>query len=601
MATHGPSDSSDEDREITHAGARIGPAEFAMLRRLIHREAGICLNEGKREMICARLGKRLRELGLGGYREYCEYLSNDDRSGVELRRMINCVTTNKTGFFREPHHFHFLRDRFFPELRARAERGGPKRVRIWSAGCSTGMEPYTIAMMIRERFGRLADWDIRILASDIDSDVLAIAERGIYDAECLDDVPAEMHRHFERGGGLPADKVRVRPELRQMIAFRRLNLVAEPWPIRTKFDCIFCRNVVIYFDRPTQQRLFGRFADHLNPDGCLFVGHSENLHTATDRFVPLGNTIYRWKSSLGDAAPEPVSIAVGDVFASARPACVTTVLGSCVAACLFDPEARVGGMNHFMLPDGVGVGGGSEAARFGVHAMELLIDAILTRGGNRSRLQAKIFGGARIPHAAGNALDIGDKNVQFVEDFLAAESIPIASRSLGGESGRLVRFMTHSGKAFVKPCDGTALADIARQEATRGAEMALAFHDVADRVEICSAPFGERAGVAPVGDLPSFRSRSRQGKKTENRPCKPQIGDRLRQFVLHFAFSIFCFLFCLAADTSSAGGRISPRPLPQSGEREKNPSLHGSLRWLCYALPSRIGRVFGESKCIASS
>ena len=184
-----------------------------------------------------------------------------------------------------------------------------------------------------------------------------------------------------------------------MIAFRRLNLVAEPWPIRTTFDCIFCRNVVIYFDRPTQQRLFGRLADHLNPDGCLFVGHSENLHTATDRFVPLGNTIYRSKASTGADEPETATIAVGDVFASARPACVTTLLGSCVAACLFDPESRVGGMNHFMLPDGVG--GGADSARFGVHAMELLIDAILARGGDRSRLQAKIFGGSASHPAPG--------------------------------------------------------------------------------------------------------------------------------------------------------------------------------------------------------
>jgi chemotaxis protein methyltransferase CheR len=479
--TSGSHEPSDQDRETAHAGARIGAAEFAVLRRLIQRETGICLNDGKREMICARLGRRLRGLGLRGYREYCEYLSMRDPAGVELRRMINCVTTNKTGFFREPYHFDFLRDRFFPDLRSRAERGGAKRLRIWSAGCSTGMEPYTIAMMIRERFGRLPDWDIRILASDIDSDVLAIAERGIYDAACLEDVPAEMHRHFDVGeSGL----VRVRPDLRRMVAFRRLNLVAEPWPIRTTFDCIFCRNVVIYFDRPTQQRLFARFAEHLSPDGCLFVGHSENLHTATDRFVPLGNTIYRTKTAAAEE-PEAASITVGDVFASARPACVTTLLGSCVAVCLFDPAARVGGMNHFLLPDGVGALGGGDATRFGVHAMELLLDAILTRGGERSRLQAKIFGGARVPHVAGNALDIGAKNVQFVEEYLAAESIPIVNRSLGGDSGRLVRFLTHTGKAFVKPCDGAALAEIARKEATRGAEMARSFHDVAaDRVEI---------------------------------------------------------------------------------------------------------------------
>ena len=276
---------------------------------------------------------------------------------------------------------------------------------------------------------------MKILASDIDTDVLQEAESGVYASERLEGMPdALKQKYFLRGSGTNAGLVQVVPELRSLIAFRRINLMEEPWPIHTRFDGIFCRNVIIYFNRETQAKLFERMAAQLYEGGCLFLGHSENLHGGTPLFVPLGNTIYRrvgrgqtpkgsWRvnwaklnspaqgaSKTAAAAARPpkahaprertapvlktATIIVGGVFASREPAVVTTLLGSCIAACLFDPVAGVGGMNHFLLPGTVGQTEG--CTRYGVHAMELLINDIMKLGGDRRRLKAKVFGGAQV-------------------------------------------------------------------------------------------------------------------------------------------------------------------------------------------------------------
>src|SRR5581483_5988820 len=203
-----------------------------------------------------------------------------------------------TDFFREPAHFIFLKDTVFPQLLERAQRGGARRLRIWSAGCSTGEEPYSIAMTLREHFGPPPGWDVKILASDIDTEVLHKAEQGVYAVDHMHDVPGLLRqKYFLRGTGANAGRVRVRPELQELIKFRRINLIEEPWPIHTRFDLIFCRNVIIYFDRPTQQRLFERLAEYLHDDGYLLLGHSENLHWLNDLFVSQGNTIHRLAKS----------------------------------------------------------------------------------------------------------------------------------------------------------------------------------------------------------------------------------------------------------------------------------------------------------------
>jgi chemotaxis protein methyltransferase CheR len=276
----------------------ITPEEFNLLRALIVKETGICLADTKRTLVVSRLGKRLRALGFQTYSEYYYLLSRQDAGSVELRRLINCITTNKTSFFREPYHFEMLRDQVVPEIQQRVARAGERKIRIWSAGCSTGEEPYSIAFTLRQALGAAwPSWDVRILASDIDTDVLATAEEGLYPEESAASVPPELRqRFFMRGVGQSKGLLRIRPELRTVVTFRRINFVDSAWPIRARFDAVFCRNVIIYFDKQMQRNLIERFTAHLKPHGYLFAGHSENLSWLTDLVAPLRNTVYRLKS-----------------------------------------------------------------------------------------------------------------------------------------------------------------------------------------------------------------------------------------------------------------------------------------------------------------
>jgi chemotaxis protein methyltransferase CheR len=274
--------------DIDAADPPISEAEFEALRALIHAVTGIALGPGKRGLVQARLRRRLRALGLASYGAYYRYLTDGAAVGEELTRFVNAITTNKTEFFREAHHFRHLAEQWAPAVAARAQTGA-RRVRLWSAACSTGEEAYTIAMTAREALG--PHWDLRILASDVDTEVLARAVEGCYTAAQLAPVPAPLRqRYFTRdaaGGG------RVRDELGALVAFRRINLKDDPWPIRTRFDAIFCRNVLIYFDREGQRRLLGRLAELLVEDGLLFLGHSEGVFGLLEGVRHVGHTIYR--------------------------------------------------------------------------------------------------------------------------------------------------------------------------------------------------------------------------------------------------------------------------------------------------------------------
>jgi chemotaxis protein methyltransferase CheR len=270
----------------------ITDGEFRRFRELVQRHTGISLAPHKQEMLKARLSRRLRALGLKSFSSYYQHLCERDPKGEELRRMINAVTTNVTEFFREKNHFQFLSKIWLPELQADA---GRKRIRFWSAGCSTGEEPYTIALVLREALGpELTNWDIRILASDIDTDALDRATSGVYPLNKVAAVPKEIvRRNFLRGTGSHEGLVQVHPQIQALITFRCLNLLDDPWPIRTRFDAIFCRNVMIYFDRPTQQLLVKRMSTILQEDGLLFLGHSEGLNGMTAGLTHRQNTIYQ--------------------------------------------------------------------------------------------------------------------------------------------------------------------------------------------------------------------------------------------------------------------------------------------------------------------
>jgi len=262
--------------------------DFRKIASLVMDKTGIVLGEKKRAFIHGRLGRRLRMLGMSDFSQYCRLLESKDGE-AERHMLINAVTTNHTSFFREEHHFDYLTKTVLPTI-VDERRSAPGRLRIWSAGCSTGEEPHTIAMMLREFRPSLEEWDARILATDLDTNVVSHAATGVYDADRLDAIPAAYRkRHVTVEGD---GRFRVNDDVRALISFAPLNLL-EKWPMSGPFDVIFCRNVVIYFDKPTQRKLFDRYAELLRPDGWLFIGHSESLLNVTNRFSLVGRTIYR--------------------------------------------------------------------------------------------------------------------------------------------------------------------------------------------------------------------------------------------------------------------------------------------------------------------
>ena len=263
-------------------------SEFKRLRELVHQRTGIALSEAKRELLYGRLARRLRKLKLTSFAEYCQLVERD--GSAELQELTNAMTTNLTSFFREDYHFKQLAAEVLPQVESK--RSGKRRMRLWSAGCSTGEEPYSLAVVMREALAHLSGWDIKLLATDIDSKVVATAAEGVYAAERFKGVaPERVKNWFREISGRP-DFFAASAELKSLITFKQLNLL-DQWPMKGPFDVIFCRNVVIYFDKATQRSLFDRMADLQEPGGWLFIGHSENLLNVTRRYKLVGRTVYR--------------------------------------------------------------------------------------------------------------------------------------------------------------------------------------------------------------------------------------------------------------------------------------------------------------------
>jgi len=262
---------------------------FNQIRQFVTAQTGIVLADAKKDMVYGRLSKRVRKAFAGSFDDFCDAVTDGDL--LEQDFLINAITTNLTSFFRENHHFEYLHDRVIPELLKLNQN--TKKIRIWSAGCSTGEEPYSIAIALREAIPHSENWDIKILATDLDANVVVHGEEGVYTQERINGLEqSRQKKWFQLGKGQNEGLVRVKPELREMIHFKRLNLLHE-WPMKGPFDVIFCRNVVIYFDKNTQTELFERYADILIPGGHLFIGHSESLYKVTTRYASLGHTIYK--------------------------------------------------------------------------------------------------------------------------------------------------------------------------------------------------------------------------------------------------------------------------------------------------------------------
>ena len=257
--------------------------DFERVRALIYQRAGISLADSKQEMVYSRLARRLRATGIVSFGQYLNDLETG-RLGDEWESFTNALTTNLTSFFREAHHFPLLAD----QLKATRERP----ITIWCSASSTGEEPYSIAMTACEAFNTLSP-PVQIVATDIDTNVLAVGEKGVYGMDRLAKMePERARRFFLRGRGDQEGMARVRPELRNLVTFRQLNLLADKWPLTGQFDVIFCRNVMIYFDKATQKQILARFVPLMKPNALLFAGHSENFLYVSDSLKLRGKTVY---------------------------------------------------------------------------------------------------------------------------------------------------------------------------------------------------------------------------------------------------------------------------------------------------------------------
>ncbi|MBX2868622.1 MAG: protein-glutamate O-methyltransferase [Acidiferrobacterales bacterium] len=282
--------SIDQHEEISTSKLVLTDSEFSGLCDIIKDLTGISMGESKRQLVYRRLSGRLKHLKLKSFTDYIEFLSTGDVSELEL--FSNAVTTNLTSFFRESYHFDYLAGTIIPGI-IKKRTTLNNRFRIWSAGCSTGEEAYSIAITLKESLPSFESWDAKILCTDLDSDVINHCKRGIYNKDRIEKMAMDRQKRWFNPCQSEQDPaVKVKKELQDLTTFKQLNLMHE-WPMKGRFDVIFCRNVIIYFDKPTQAMLMNRYADIMNDGGYLFLGHSESLLNVTDRFTLIDRTVYR--------------------------------------------------------------------------------------------------------------------------------------------------------------------------------------------------------------------------------------------------------------------------------------------------------------------
>jgi len=395
-----------------------------------------------------RLARRLQSLGLTSYHAYYKVLTTGDPTREEREHFINCITTNKTHFFREPHHFDFVRDELIPQLRARVAKGAPRRLRLWSAACSTGEEPYSLAMVAHRELAH-DGYAIEIVASD--TEVLAHAHEGYYSTDHVAEVPPELRAaSFERAG----ERWRVRAELRSIVKFHQLNLIHDRFPFQGVFDAIFLRNVIIYFDRPSQIALFQRLRGYLGATSYLVLGHSESLLHISDAFVPAGRTIYQPRRAHRATAGRRrgratvTRFAAGGIVVSREALRLDAVVGPSVAACVFDPLAKVGGMAELAAASD------REAERATERTIAQLAARLIDLGASRHELRAKLVGGGASDPAERAR---GERELEVAEACLRRADVPLASKRLGGAERLEIQFFTGSGRLLCRAYETAGL------------------------------------------------------------------------------------------------------------------------------------------------
>jgi chemotaxis protein methyltransferase CheR len=273
-------------------GRTVSPADFKLFQELVHRETGIFLSEAKRALLVGRLSGRLRALGLDSFKDYYRHVTEADAD--ERVRMLDCITTNETRFFREPQQFEYLKERLIPQLKEDAAAGRrPRKVRVWSAASSTGEEAYSLAMMLRDELPLESGWSIEILGSDISTRVLDKARAAVWFLDRSREIPEKyLKRYMLRGTGSQEGAMKAGPEIRSLVSFERINLIADSYPVEGRFDLVFCRNVLIYFNAATKERVVNGLLAHLEANGQLFLGHAEGMLGMAHRLRRVGPTVY---------------------------------------------------------------------------------------------------------------------------------------------------------------------------------------------------------------------------------------------------------------------------------------------------------------------
>ncbi len=278
-------------QSISHAD--LTNNEFDMFRKLVFEKSGISLGDSKKELVRTRLSTRLRKGGFKTYKEYYKHVQ-EDKTGTEIIDLLDSISTNLTSFFREIGHFNFLIKTIIPEMVERKRANNETEIRVWSAGCSSGEEPYSLAFTLMDQLETIQTWDVRILASDLATTVLEQAAKGIYKEEKIKNIPKNtLRKYFQKGANESAGLYKVQQDVKNLIHFRRFNLNRDVFPFKKKFDFIFCRNVMIYFDKNTQGKLVDKYYDVLAQEGYLLIGHSESLTGVKHRFKYVQPTIYQ--------------------------------------------------------------------------------------------------------------------------------------------------------------------------------------------------------------------------------------------------------------------------------------------------------------------
>lgn len=447
-----------QENHIPRTPATIMSEEtFALFSEFIETEVGIKMPPVKKTMLQARLQKRLWKIGINSFDEYYQYVFSPEGREYELPNMIDVVTTNKTDFFREPKHFEFLTQRVLHDLLDR--EGSDRQFMLWCAGCSTGEEPYSLAMVLHDFAENVRKFDFLILGTDISNTVLEKARMGIYEQEMVEPVPLSLRKKYLlRSKDESKSLVRVVPEIRSLVKFRKLNLTRGDFGFRENMDITFCRNVIIYFNRSTQEQVISRICSYLNPGGYLFTGHSETLNGMKLPLKAVSHTVYQKELDVPLSEQLPIiTLKPAEMFISERPTIVRTVLGSCVAVTMFDAQHRVAAICHALLPEADTLSNPEDdkpnSYKYVNSVIPLMLKKLQTYGVNPQDLEVKLFGGADMLGSRTGKFGfqpVGKSNIEAVIQTIKNQNLRIKVSDVGGVSGRKILFYTHTGEVLLK-------------------------------------------------------------------------------------------------------------------------------------------------------